>query len=238
MNLPGQLRRTTLGDMLGALHRERASGVLELVEAHGITAGRSHRIYLTAGLVNRVDSPLTDAPLGELLLREGVIEREQLRQLLSLMVEEPGRRSGELLSDARLASDAVVSAALKAQLRARLEAAFRLDDAEIRFHVRRPAPAGGPSSLLAVRDFLHGRRRAREANGPRSGTESGAAAAREAYRLLGLEPGASTDSVRRAFRKLATEHHPDRHPEASSEELVSLVRRFSRITAAYHRLGG
>jgi curved DNA-binding protein CbpA len=43
--------------------------------------------------------------------------------------------------------------------------------------------------------------------------------------------------VRQAFRRLATEHHPDRFPGASSEELALLVRRFSRISAAYHRLG-
>jgi len=203
----------------------------------GSTERLSHRIYLSAGLVDRVDTPRTDARLGELLLRDGIIEREELRDLLARMVAEPGRRSGELMSDARLASDAVLSAALKAQLRARLDAAFRLDDAQIRFHVRRPASAGGPSSLLAARDFLHGRRRAREAAHP-SANASSSVAAREAYRELGLEPGASTESVRRAFRKLASEHHPDRYPEASNEELASLVRRFSSITAAYHRLGG
>jgi DnaJ-domain-containing protein 1 len=175
---------------------------------------------------------MVEPRLGELLLREGVLDEDGLRTLLARLVDSPDRRSGEVLTEELLASDAVVSAALNAQLRARLEAVFRLSDADVRFHVRRPPRRSGPSSLLAPRDFLHGRRRARrDTAARRSGAE-------DAYRLLGLEPGASSESVRRAFRKLATEHHPDRHPGASREELVGLVQRFSRITAAYHRLGG
>ena len=46
MNLPGRLTLATLGDLLGTLHRAEASGVLELVEAKGACAGRSHRVYL------------------------------------------------------------------------------------------------------------------------------------------------------------------------------------------------
>jgi curved DNA-binding protein CbpA len=85
--------------------------------------------------------------------------------------------------------------------------------------------------LLAPRDVLRGRRRARGEGGVRPPDS------RDAYALLGLDPGASRENVRQAFRRLATEHHPDRFPGASSEELALLVRRFSRISAAYHRLG-
>jgi hypothetical protein len=231
VNLPGRLHLTTLGDLLGTLHRAQATGVLELAETRGPSAGQRHSIYFSAGLVDRIDSANIELRLGELLLREGVLDGDGLRTLLSRLVETPDRRSGEVLTEDLYASDAVVSAALKAQLRARLEAVFRLADADVRFHVRRPPRRFGPTALLAPRDFLHGRRRARRDTAARRPD------ADDAYRMLGLSPGASTDSVRRAFRRLASEHHPDRHPGASREELVGLVQRFSRITAAYHRLG-
>lgn len=56
MNLPGELRLTTLGDVLGAVYREGATGVVELVEG-GANAGRLHRIFIVAGLVGDVESP-------------------------------------------------------------------------------------------------------------------------------------------------------------------------------------
>jgi phage gp37-like protein len=232
VNLPGRLNRTTLGDLLGTLHRAQATGVLELAETRGPSAGQRHSIYFSAGLVDRIDSAAVEPRLGELLLREGVLDESGLRTLLARLVESPERRSGEVLTEELHASEAVVAAALKAQLRARLETVFRLGDADVRFHVRRPPRRTGPSALLAPREFLHGRRRARSETARRPGGSD------DAYRVLGLEPGASGESVRRAFRQLATEHHPDRHPGASREELVDLVQRFSRITAAYHRLGG
>lgn len=230
MNLPGRLSRTTLGDLFGTLHRARATGVLELVETRGATAGTSHRVYFSSGLVDRIDAANADPRLGELLLRDGTLDREALRRLLACLVESPGRRTGELVTAELMASDAIVSAALKAQLRARLDTVFGLADAEVRFHVRRPPPRTGPIALLVPREFLHGRRRARGDSGTRPAGD-------DDYELFGLTRGASRDSVRRAFRRLASEHHPDRHPGASSDELATLVQRFSRLSAAYHRLG-
>jgi DnaJ-domain-containing protein 1 len=50
----------------------------------------------------------------------------------------------------------------------------------------------------------------------------------EAYRLLGLEPGADESAVKRAYRDLAKETHPD--AEEGDEE------RFKEVTRAYERL--
>jgi DnaJ-class molecular chaperone len=61
-------------------------------------------------------------------------------------------------------------------------------------------------------------------------------ASEAAYRLLGLEPGADAHSVRRAFRKLAAAHHPDRYVARTPRERAALTRRFSELTAAYHSI--
>ena len=64
MQLPGRLSASTLGDLLGALHRERTSGRLELAEIRGpigrSVAGRIHRIHLVSGLVTTVETELPD----------------------------------------------------------------------------------------------------------------------------------------------------------------------------------
>lgn len=234
MNLPGRLTRTTLGDLLGRLHREGASGILELVESSGSTAGKSHRVFFTAGLVDDVETDAAHPPLGELLVREGALDRGALATLLRRLVLEPTRRAGEILVTERLANEALVGAALRWQLRARLDALFRLSDGQVRFHVRRGRERSRLSTVLTPRDFLHGRRRARADGGSSAtGMLREEAEKEAAYRVLGLEPGADAASVRQAYRRLAAEHHPDRHPGASVEELRALVQRFTRLTAAY-----
>jgi hypothetical protein len=54
MQLPGSLAQSTLGDLLGALHRAGQSGTLDLRETKGPQAGRVHRIHLQGGLVTAV----------------------------------------------------------------------------------------------------------------------------------------------------------------------------------------
>lgn len=56
--------------------------------------------------------------------------------------------------------------------------------------------------------------------------------AEDPYKVLGLERGASDDEIRRAFRRLAKELHPDLRPgDAAASE------RFKKVTAAYEVLG-
>lgn len=49
----------------------------------------------------------------------------------------------------------------------------------------------------------------------------------EAYKELELKPGASSDDVRKAFRKLAAKHHPDKHKDNPDAE-----KKFKRINRA------
>lgn len=52
------------------------------------------------------------------------------------------------------------------------------------------------------------------------------------YKILGVSRSASADEVKRAYRKLAKEFHPDRHPGDSAAE-----ERFKQIGQAYGILG-
>lgn len=54
VELPGNLDRATLGDVLGALHRERISGALYLTEVGG--DGHQHVIHWHDGLIHHVES--------------------------------------------------------------------------------------------------------------------------------------------------------------------------------------
>lgn len=229
MHLPGQLKATTVGDLLGTLNRASASGTLELAE----NSGRLHRVHLAEGRVTAVELDGASSPLLTILRQGGhVDEGLQRRSILRAMSSR--RMVGEVLvSDFHL-SAAVVGAAVRKQLLERLALLERLVDARISFRVTVRAP---PSALrdapLDPGEFLRGRRRARDRGTPTpapSRPESGA------WVLLGVPRDATPDELKRAYRKLARALHPDLHPHATDEERSELSRRFSAVTTAYHEL--
>jgi DnaJ-domain-containing protein 1 len=57
-----------------------------------------------------------------------------------------------------------------------------------------------------------------------------------ARRTLGLTAGADLEEVKRAYRRLARELHPDLQPAAGSGERRVLEQRFAEVTAAYEAL--
>ncbi|HEY4158528.1 MAG TPA: DUF4388 domain-containing protein, partial [Polyangiaceae bacterium] len=214
MQLPGRLRLTTLGDVLGALHRAQASGALELVEVEGGNAGRSHRIHVRNGLVEDVETTLKHARIGEILTSDGLLSLAALGRIIARLTLRPSARVGEMVVEEGLGSHALVAAALRKQKRSRLEALFGLSEALLRFHVARPQRSGSVTPLTPV-EFLHGRTRARQqgkrapapeaSRASRPGTRSAIAPDRKmaAYRALGISTMASRGEVQRAFRRLA-----------------------------------
>jgi len=58
----------------------------------------------------------------------------------------------------------------------------------------------------------------------------------KARRLLGIENATDPAEVRRAFRRLAIELHPDRHALAPAEQQRRTAAQFARLSAAYHLL--
>jgi hypothetical protein len=229
--LPGRLEKTTLGDLLGIVHRAAATGTLELVEDRG----RSHRIHLSQGLVVSIEIDGAAPSLAEILRRDRVIDDDVLRRsLLRAMASQ--RLHGEVLVHEFRLSPSVVGNALRRQILARLAMLERLTGARVAFRVALRAPRGSLHDLpLQPGEFLHGRRRTRERAAAASPLPPRARDTSH-WRVLGLSPGASETEIKRAYRRLARTVHPDLHPGASPEERRALEVQFSEITSAYRAL--
>ena len=155
MQLPGRLKTTTLGDLLGALHRESSTGTLELIEDRG----RTHRVHLSLGRVVAVELDGAAPSLAEILRRDHAADDDVLRRSL-LRAMTSRRLHGEVLVDEFHLAPSVVGAALRRQLLSRLTALEQLADARVSFRVAVRPPRGAlHQAPLDPREFLHGRRR-------------------------------------------------------------------------------
>ncbi len=244
MQLPGRLKATTLGDLLGSLHRGRVSGTLELVE----TSGRAHRVFLSNGLVTAVEVDRAASSLGEILRDQEQVDDDILRRSL-LRAMASRRLHGEVLVRDFHLSPEIVDRALRRQMMLRLHMLEDLADAQIFYRVTVRPPRGALEKPLEASEFLVGKKRARDrAPETTSGTfRSGHRATSGfpgsidtarlgAYRALGLSAGAPADEIKRAYRRLVREYHPDLHPDATHDERRTLSVRFAEVTAAYRSL--
>jgi DnaJ domain len=295
MILPSRLSATTLGDLLGMLHRESTTGTLELTERWLTPGSRSgHYVHLRSGLVADVETNRSKTPpLGEFLRREGFLTDAGYRTLIGWLGKRDRRSTGEILVTERLADAAIVEAALRVQVRMKLDALFDLTDALVTFHAAGPPKrAARRVHPLTPRDFLFGKPRARDrsptsevrprtrpmiwpdvfhmydppfenspptppppsdvrhkqthhADPPTPGGRAKPAARflhlapdirQRALNKLGLPMTADESDVKRAFRKLAVELHPDKHATAPSTQRDRSAARFAEVSEAYHLL--
>jgi hypothetical protein len=244
MKIASRLRDTTLGDLLAQLHRENATGVLELIEPHA-----RHAIHLRRGFVHAVESESSMLRLGDVAARTWGVGRT-LVERARMYAHAKGLRIGHALVVTRAIDASQLDALLAEQQRARLDMLYNLRDAELRFRVARPLPNGAAEQVpLEARDVYFGRPRKRsrearasEAPPARKPKVSRAHAyhpmARE-YALLGLSPESDERAVRDAYRSLVLALHPDRAHGLSDEErdrrakkLVEVVRAYKALTAA------
>lgn len=216
MAIPSRLSRTTLGDVLGELSREKISGTLELIESRK-SGPVVHEIELRAGKIASVHSP-SARPLSE-----------YLGQGCTGLRDKPVGLIGERLVVSGKITDESLRAALEAQRSDRLEALFRLQDADVRFRPRQKADRPREPEPLPALPLIRGRARARDRFQPEPPRT-------RALRTLGLSLNASPLEIRQAFRTLARELHPDAHPELSAEERQGCLSRFSELSRAYHKL--
>jgi DnaJ-domain-containing protein 1 len=244
VRISGRLSETTLGDVLGMLFRARVTGLVRLTETLGVAAGRTHAIYLSRGEVVGVDTQAKVPPLGEILRQRGLIDGAVQKQIGIRLSSARGKRVGEVLVEQCRISPEVVGAALRQQLRARLDTLFRIEEGLLSFHVACSIPEAA-SLPLAPREYLFGRPRARDkgARVGRRGDDPPRVARLQGRRsdalaLLGLDEDASLSDVTRAFRELASQMHPDRMTDASPNERRAAEQRFAALSAAYHALIG
>lgn len=227
MQLPGRLRDTTLGDVLGTLHRGKATGVLELTEP---AFGATHRVYLASGCVTACESP-RGLVLAEWLLRDGV-DAAVLRQSLQ-QAAAAGELHGRVLVTRWQIEEKQVDRALRAQILARLNVLEGLPDATLRFRaaIRPPRSSSTP---LGTQEMLGGRRRRRAGKG--SGEPTVAATRAAAAARLGISPSADRAAVTRAFRNLVADRHPDRNARDGEAVVRQRNNELREIVEAYRVL--
>ncbi|HEX7665202.1 MAG TPA: DUF4388 domain-containing protein [Polyangiaceae bacterium] len=229
MQLPGRLRSTSLGDLLGSLHRARANGTLELADGD-----RTHRVFVSEGQVVAVEYDGSSSSLGEVLRSSHLVDDDVLRRSVLRSISSR-RLLGDVLVHDFAIAPAVVGSALRRQITRRLEQIDKLADARVSFRVAlRPPVTALRDEPLRTSDFLKGRRRARDRgesySAPRIDPDRAAA-----LRILGLgyDEVGDADAIRRAYRRLAKTTHPDAFPHASEAERRDLETRFHHLTNAY-----
>ncbi|MEI8254378.1 MAG: DUF4388 domain-containing protein [Deltaproteobacteria bacterium] len=265
MQLVSRLGQTTLGDLLGLLHRAGASGVLELIEPHA-----RHAIHLRRGFVQAVESDSVASRLGDVAARFAGVSRPVVERA-RMFAHQRGLRIGQALVATHAIRPGALDDLLAAQQRERLERLYDLGEAEVRFRVARPLPAGASEQTpLPPREAFHGRPRkfdrdttaqpgfrapprprpatATASSGPsphaqkqppplrRDGHTEPGPAISGAHRVLGVAPGADSKTLRAAFKRLVLELHPDRSPEASADEKNSRGRKLMAVVEAYRSL--
>jgi hypothetical protein len=156
------LATTTLGDILGQLYRSRTGAVVEVREACGERM-RQHRLYVYAGLVCGIESPLTKKPLSRLLEQRGLlsVSARELIEQRGLSEDADGTR--KILLARGLVDPNDLHDAIRCYARAFIEELCTFEEGSICVlptrHMSNVALRTGP---MAASEFLSGLRRWRD----------------------------------------------------------------------------
>ncbi len=90
----------------------------------------------------------------------------------------------------------------------------------------------------AVRDYEKAHRLDRGNHEVRRGLQSAKLELKKSkrkdyYKILGVQKAASDDEIKKAYRKRALSHHPDRHSNATDEEKREHEKKFKEVGEAY-----
>ncbi len=98
--------------------------------------------------------------------------------------------------------------------------------------------AGSIAAALGIAEYDHMAVRGRYAFSGyyRSGAAAGAGGDERYYRVLGLEPGASPEEIKKAYRNLSKKYHPDMVTSLGEEFRRDAEEKMKEINEAYDRL--
>jgi DnaJ-domain-containing protein 1 len=242
MLLAGRLEETTIGDLVAGLHRRGATGTL-VIEAHA----RQHQVLFRRGFLKAIKLEGLFSPLGDRLLAAGAISREHLRRSVEAIASGTALQ-GEALVRLGAVSAERVRQELEIQTRERI--AYLVGCSSGRWRFEDGAP-GDPGLLLHPLTLVRGTPRRRGAGRARVAPSAGrppcsepgryslrgmGTTPRAAHAVLGVPPDATPDVVRREYRRLALQLHPDRHPDLDEPSRRRLEAKFAEVTAAYEAL--
>jgi DnaJ like chaperone protein len=72
-----------------------------------------------------------------------------------------------------------------------------------------------------------------------SGTpQGGTPPTKDPHQILGLQPGATPEEIKSAYRKLARKYHPDKMAHMGEDFRTLAEKKFKEILEAYRELGG
>lgn len=132
--LQGSLKAHPVAPLLGKLWRARASGALLLRQAQ-----MKKILYLRHGSPYSVKSNLISECLGQILVQERIIGRDECETSIILM-RDSGKRQGEVLIDMGSITPKNLEFGLEQQVETKLFSTFAWDHGEYRFNPSAPLP--------------------------------------------------------------------------------------------------
>jgi DnaJ-domain-containing protein 1 len=247
MILPGRLALTTLGDLFGMCFRASVSGTLELTEDAGPVSGRAHRLHFQHGLIRGVETPLGAPPLGELLVSDGSLSRKQHFELMARLCGSPEKTTGQWIAESHWVQADTLRRAVHRQWCDRVAALFGLGDARVAYRITRAfVQSAIDAQPLPPEVFLYGKPRSRDRHAQQTAPRADAVPHHDlahrdpahirALLSLGLTPQSSASDIKKAFHRMVSRLHPDRHLAAPPSQQDAARRRFEQVMNAYNTL--